>query len=181
MLPFWRNAITTYTGQRFDFNAPSFTENSIYDIAHALSHLCRFTGHCREFYSVAQHSVLVAEYVEQNFEKAYHGINNREAILAALMHDAAEAYIGDVARPLKVMLPWYKVIEERVEGELRRFFCISSEFDALVKEGDQAVFEWEFYCLLPQTSFTLGIQDIVPWPPAVAERAFLEVFTSLMD
>jgi len=81
--------ITTYTGKRFHFLDPQPEEIDIIDIAHHLSLLCRFTGACREFYSVAEHSIRVAD------------ILPRELKLAGLLHDAAESYTNDISRPVK--------------------------------------------------------------------------------
>ena len=81
--------ITTYTGKQFHFLKPTPDEVDIRDIAHHLSLLCRFTGACRWFYSVADHSIRVAELVPQELK------------LSALLHDAAEAYINDISRPVK--------------------------------------------------------------------------------
>ena len=79
--------IQTYTGLRFYPFEPDPENVCIEDIAHALSLICRFGGHCKQFYSVAQHSVLVS----LNCPHPLHG----------LLHDAEEAYIGDVCRPVK--------------------------------------------------------------------------------
>lgn len=95
--------ILTYTGLHFPLLKPEYFHFNILDIAHALSQLCRFTGHTSSFYSVAQHSVMVASLVPA------------DQALAALMHDAAEAYLGDVSSPLKALLPDYKLIETNVE------------------------------------------------------------------
>jgi hypothetical protein len=86
----------THTGKIVDIQNPTPDMINIEDIAHALSMICRFAGHCREFYSVAEHSVLVA-----NLGKVQrcHDFN-----LALLLHDAAEAYLGDVIRPVKTLL-----------------------------------------------------------------------------
>ena len=81
--------MTTYTGKRFHFLEPTPDEVDIRDIAHHLSLLCRFTGACRCFYSVAEHSILVAELVPWELK------------LSALLHDATEAYINDISRPVK--------------------------------------------------------------------------------
>ena len=81
--------ITTYTGKQFHFLKPAPDEVDIRDIAHHLSLLCRFTGACRWFYSVADHSICVADLVPQELK------------LSALLHDAAEAYINDISRPVK--------------------------------------------------------------------------------
>jgi len=84
--------ILTYTGKRFDTLNPKPEDICIEDIAHALSMICRFGGHCRQFYSVAQHCLLVSCNLPV------------EAELWGLMHDAAEAYVGDVVTPIKRLL-----------------------------------------------------------------------------
>jgi hypothetical protein len=98
--------IQTLTGRRFDLVEPRAGDVSLEEIAHALSQLCRFTGHCREFYSVAQHSVLVSRLVKP------------ELALAALMHDAHEAYLGDISTPAKLLIvkqPEFDLIEATLD------------------------------------------------------------------
>lgn len=97
------STILTNKGNYFPFHAPHEHKFDVEEIAHALSNICRFTGHVSEFYSVAQHSVLVSCLVPSKYK------------LAALFHDASEAYLGDVASPLKALLPEYKAIEKHVE------------------------------------------------------------------
>ena len=89
MTEYEEHFITTYTGKKFHYLDPQPDEIDIVDIAHSLSLTCRFSGHCREFYSVAEHSIRVAEIVPL------------ELRLQALLHDAAEAYITDIPRPIK--------------------------------------------------------------------------------
>ena len=94
--------IMLQSGAWFDFGAPASSNFTIEDIAHGLANICRYAGQCRKFYSVAEHSVLVSETaVGLEFD--------------ALLHDAAEAFMGDITRPLKQMLPEYKKIEKDVE------------------------------------------------------------------
>lgn len=103
--------IQTFTGLRFDLLDPQPDQICIEDIAHALSQLCRFTGHTMYFYSVAQHSLLVSQLVKPTLA------------LVALLHDAPEAYIGDVSSPLKALLPDYKKIEYGI------WLAIANKFD----------------------------------------------------
>lgn len=93
--------IQTVSGTKVDLLDPKPDQILIEDIAHALSPICRFTGHVEKFMSVAHHSVIVSNLVDPEF--AFDG----------LMHDATEAYVNDLSRPLKNLLPEYKVVEER--------------------------------------------------------------------
>src|SRR5438477_8188248 len=90
--------IMLQSGAWFDFRAPASSNFTIEDVAHGLANICRYAGQCRRFYSVAEHSILVSE-TALGFE------------LEALLHDAAEAFMGDITRPLKQILPQYKKIE----------------------------------------------------------------------
>lgn len=89
--------IETYSGEAYDFATPAPASINLVDIAHALSNMCRFAGHTRRFYSVAEHSVLVSRIVE-----ARGGSTKFQA--AALLHDAHEAYVWDCPKPLKPLL-----------------------------------------------------------------------------
>ena len=94
--------LTTFTGKQFSFIDPQLDMIDIADIAHHLAMICHWNGACRCHFSVAQHSVCVSRIVP------------RELQPWALLHDAAEAYCGDMTRPLKALLPEYKMIEKRV-------------------------------------------------------------------
>lgn len=98
--------ITTFTGKQFSFERPEVDQICIEDIAHHLSMICHWNGACSKFFSVAQHSVLVSRIVP------------RDLAQWALMHDAAEAYCGDMTRPLKALMPDYKIIEQRVQRKI---------------------------------------------------------------
>jgi 5'-deoxynucleotidase YfbR-like HD superfamily hydrolase len=165
--------ILTSSGRYFDLRNPNPDDIHIGEIAHALSHLCRFTGHVRKFYSVAEHCVHTSYLVPQ------------EHALHALLHDAAEAYIGDVASPLKYMLPEYREIERAVEAAVGRAFGLSTLPHPSVKHADLVMLATERRDLLPwdiedQWECLLGINPIPmrlnPMSPKAARKAFIARF-----
>jgi len=100
-----KNAYTiTRTGKKFFMFDPERQEFCIEDIAHALANTCRYNGHTNEFYSVAQHSYAVASILK-------HKGFGPKIQLAGLLHDAAEAYFGDMISPLKAFFPEYVQVE----------------------------------------------------------------------
>ncbi|SNY94089.1 hypothetical protein SAMN04515647_4412 [Cohaesibacter sp. ES.047] len=145
----------------------------IEDIAHALSNMCRFCGHCLTFYSVAQHSVLVSRQLPDHLK------------LWGLLHDASEAYVVDVPRPLKPFLGGYKAAENQVMTSITQAFGLDTEeMPAEVKRVDNAILADEMAQLMasPPMPWTLpepplGIM-IEPWPPARAGLEFMKAFQS---
>lgn len=92
------NTLTTYSGRILDLNKIEPRDVSIKDIAHSLAYQCRFNGHTRSFYSVAEHSILLADLVQVDS-----GVQNLTRRMAAFLHDSAETYIGDITSPVRSM------------------------------------------------------------------------------
>lgn len=152
---------------------PRADELDIVDIAHALSNLCRYGGHCREFYSVAQHSVLVSRALPDEHK------------LWGLLHDASEAYLVDIPRPVKRFMPDYERAENRMLRRVATRFGLSEKIPDEVKRVDNAILVDEMRQLmskppapwkLPEPA--LGI-EIKPWSPKVARTRFLAEFLKL--
>jgi hypothetical protein len=165
----------TATGRQFWPLDPRADDIDIEDIAHALSMMCRFGGHCDRFYSVAEHSVLVSENVPP------------EDALWALLHDASEAYIADIVRPAKRFIAGYKDIEAGIMSAVRIRFNLSRDEPASVKRADNAILadeaaqimgtkpkDW----ILPEPP--LGVR-IIGLSPAGAKLAFLNRYRALTE
>lgn len=165
----------TYTGVQFWPMDPMPCEIFIEDIAHSLSNLCRYNGHCRHFYSVAEHCVHISGSVEKKYA------------LAALLHDAAESYVSDVPRPLKPFLINYSDIEKRVmEAILKRFKIDKNKVDwNEIKRLDNMILVDESSQLMGTPPATWNIPNVGIgitigfWPPAVAFEKFMEKFKNL--
>lgn len=125
------NTIRTWTGIYFDLANPKPEEVRLKDIAQGLSNICRFGGQINRFYSVAEHCVLAAMEAEKR------GFSKR-IIKAVLLHDAAEAYVGDVVKPLKIMLPQFAEIESAVESAIEQRYGVDLSH-AAIKPIDHAM------------------------------------------
>ena len=164
--------ICTFSGSKYFPADPLPADVRIVDIAHALAYQCRYTGHCRRFFSVAEHSVLVSEIVHP------------EHALTALMHDAPEAYCHDISGPLKRSLPDYRAIEEKNWAVIAQKFKLPA-MHACVKAADIAVLLAEMKVLLPPMPGDHGIRgepadvQIMCLPPDEAESLFLHRFYEL--
>jgi len=169
--------ILTHSGRHFDFANPTTDMVCIEDIATALAKECRYGGHCRGHYSVAQHSWLCANVVPEEYA------------LEALLHDATEAYCKDLPRPLKRMLPGYAEVEERVDIVIRLKFALPVEHSAIVKEADNRMLLTEQRDIMPPSEQWCGwdlkglkpYEDIHihPMPWAMAREEFMSLFRYL--
>lgn len=167
--------ITTYSGLDFDYLKPLTSSICIEDIAQALSHECRFAGHLSNFYSVAQHCLLISTIVPEEFA------------LEALLHDATEAYCKDIPSPLKRLLPDYQAIEQQVDTVIRETFGLPAEISAIVHYCDLVMLtterqeldiddgkEWPMLAGIPSAEMA-----IVPMSSRDARIAFLARFNEL--
>lgn len=155
--------IRTISGKYFDVFDPDPALIDIADIAHALSYQCRFGGHLPEFYTVAQHSFHVAQLCYPGNE------------LAGLLHDASEAYLLDLPRPIKREIPKYKEIENNLMRVIATKFGFEFPFCQDVKDSDQEMLEIEWKLFILKT-------PVVRFPvhhPKQAREIFLNEFKRL--
>lgn len=125
--------------------SPTAPEFDIRDIAHGLSQVCRFNGQCDGFYSVAEHSVLVARIMGAiSVSDAYRGL-----LLEGLLHDANEAYLPDVPSPYKQLLPDLRKLEMHVDAAMRLHFGLPPAKSAACTHADTLAVIIEAYDLLP--------------------------------
>ena len=177
--------ILLHSGEYFDFEDAEGSIFDIFDIARGLSHICRFAGQCSRFYSVAEHSVYVSQIVPAEYA------------LAGLLHDAAEAFVGDMAKPLKIMCPDYQAIEKRIERVVLARFGLTLPLHPSVKEADIVMLateqrqimknrdDWEYthgrqvadiaiQCLAPDDAFALFVDRFSTLTPRSDRSPYAE-------
>lgn len=175
--------IETFSGRRFFPLAPRAEDVCLEDIAHSLANQCRFSGHVRKFYSVAQHSVLVSQFCPP------------EHALWGLLHDATEAYLVDLPRPIKhcsELGDFFRAAERRIMDAVCVAFQLAPEEPACVKHADNVLLLAERRDLMPDTGSRWELADwgidvgemvatvrIEPWMPDRAEAEFLMRFAVL--
>jgi|SRR6187549_2503943 len=138
--------ILTHSGKKVDPFNPNPNDIVISDIIHALSNICRFSGHTRRFYSVAEHSIFVSQHVDEEFK------------LTALLHDAAEAYLLDVPTPIKQLFPAYKEAEDRMLEIIMKKFGGLWPIPEAVKQEDERMLATEAVYLLDANIAEWGLK-----------------------
>lgn len=181
--------ILTSTGRAFDLANPQTSSVSSLDIAHALANICRFAGHTSVHYSVAQHSLMVCDIVAAAGHDA-------ETQLQALLHDAAEAYLCDLPRPIKHYLrdlspggvSSYDDIDTTVWAAICEHFGILADLPACVEEADMIALATERRDLMPDhpadwkclACVSALPERIAPMPPTYARTAYHDRLLQLM-
>ena len=184
--------LQTVTGRAWCADAHQSYEYDVEEIAHALSNICRYSGHCREFYSVAQHSVVVMRILRERL--AYPKANKR-LLQAALLHDASEAFCLDVPSPIKrmEMMSQYKAWEHAVGTSIMVYFGLEFEYkNPLIKWADLSALATEKRDIMgnsPHDRMWLETVDgtlppaavwsIKPLSPKQAKRLFMRTWESI--
>jgi uncharacterized protein len=165
-----RGCIRTFTGRYVNPLQLRAGDVCIEDIAHHLSNICRYTGACPEFYSVAQHSVYVSTHMWTRYDSA-------EAAMAGLLHDAAEAYLNDIASPVKhsPQMAWYRDCEKEAERVIFEEFRLDMSWMPKTKEFDDLLFRQEV------STFWKREALLTPISPRKAEELFMRRYRALRE
>lgn len=182
----WKHATQTFTGKLVNVADPDPETIDIFDIAHHLALMTRFNGACREHYSIAQHSILCAS---RAGDFHYPRPREEELALALLMHDAAEAYVGDIVRTIKHEVPDFAVFENKLMDAINERFDLPRvaeipAFKRMVKEVDNRMLVTEKQQLMVkairwpiESMFAPYEIEIEVWQPRAAEMLFLSCFS----
>ena len=165
--------IWTASQKVYDFLSPDPSQLDVHDMAHALSQTCRFNGQCPTFYSVAQHCTI-GSYEFDDPALAYE----------FLVHDAHEAYVGDIPSPLKALLPDYRGMEDRCEAVVRTYFGVPHVMTPSVRAMDLSMLVSEFADLFG--AIPAGLEHIAriqttirPMPIHASHEAWLSRYDEL--
>lgn len=179
--------ISTYSGRQFDIFNPQAESVHLEDIAHALSMNCRYNGHVERFYSVAEHSVVASLHC------------NQDHALAVLMHDAAEAYLTDIPRPIKQRWPSFSAHEMEVLMVILvglNLPSVGNDGWEEIKAADRRMLATERIQLMPNCTDDWGLDGVEPysfktdtggcfvqlscWDPDTAKQEFLKRYEQLV-
>lgn len=173
--------IQTFSGRRVWPLDPRPDEIGFVDISYGLSKICRYGGHCLRFFSVAEHCALMAREAERLGASP-------QVRLQVLMHDSAEAYLGDIPRPIKVHLVGYAEAEDRMLECIAKKYGFDYPFDPMVKQLDEAILLREIECNLakPEAPWHLGPFGVEPltidlqyWEPNEAAWQFTQEYLAI--
>jgi len=154
--------MTTISKKRIYYENPTVEMFDINDIAHSLSNICRFGGHIRKHYSVAQHSVMVSNLVPHHLA------------LAALLHDASEAYLSDIVRPAKRLLAEYKELELKIQSVIEERFAVTFDHEEIHIADNKALYAEALYFYGDIDDWGLdGFEHYATITPLPAEHARL--------
>ncbi len=156
----------TQSGNKIDVLNPKPEMFFIQDIAHALSLMCRYNGHTPVFYSVAEHSVLCVNQITNPVNK-----------LAMLLHDASEAFIGDIIRPLKHLLPAYEEIEHNMMFAISEKFNFQYPFNDEIREVDDLLLKYELEHFMYKSEDHSHLFNNLS--PEQAKKLFLQTYLGL--
>lgn len=160
------NSIATYSGKVFDLAAINPDSIDIKDIARALSMNCRWAGHVKSFYSIAEHSIRVCE-----------AVKNPRYKLQALLHDASEAYLLDIPKPFKIMMPEYVALENKLMNVIAEKYEFDYPLHPEVKFADKGQLEWEWANLKDPKNIAPYARDYMS--PLQAERYFIKMYREI--
>lgn len=178
--------IQTYSGRCFDLSIPDATMVVVEDVAHSLAHTCRYTGHSKRFYSVAEHCCHVSDLL-------LHDYGGERMGFLGLMHEGEEPYVGDMSSPLKSMCEDYRIIGRYIwERAVAPAFGLpmvmppevkKADLEALATEAPQVMRVWP-----PPRPWNLPVEagrrnlfKVQFWRPARAEAEFFARFKRLRD
>lgn len=171
------NTIRLRSGHYLDLSNPQENQFTIEDIAGGLSKICRFGGQIDCFYSVAEHAYWCAT------QAICDGLTRSE-VAAVLMHDAAEAFVGDVVKPLKIMLPEFSAVEDRVERAIERKFGVDFQthkskirkidHEMLIAER-RAMFSADDVLWAGESTVRRLVVNFRKWTPSQSEKHFLQM------
>lgn len=169
------SVICLHSGKFFDMLRPErYGELDIEDIAHGLSLICRYGGQCKEFYSVAEHSLRVTDLVGQLWKETTEGEDASPLLLlTALLHDASEAFIGDVITPLKRIqeMEAYRCVEQAIEETISRQWGLLYPLPEIVRNVDRLCMYVEMKEFLHRS-----IEELVTFPLDLREFSSLDGF-----